>query len=249
MRYLTSAGEFFVAGRLRPEVERLWRRFYPAYTDRAFAERIQGLVRLDMDVLEVGAGSGEGLQNRFPLKGRCRRLVGIDLDPRVTSNTSLDEAHVADVCELPFGDEQFDLIYHTMVAEHIEHPERALREMARVLKPGGEIHFLTPSRFYYPMLLAQLTPTSVHRLIVGRLGSGRSEAEVFATFYRVNSAAAVRRLAQLAGLQAEVHHISTPPGYLRFNRLAFLCGVAYERLIERFLPALRAQLYIRLTKP
>lgn len=237
-----------IVGNMRPDVERLWRRFYPGHSDDAFPGRILALVEPDMEVLDIGAGSGIGLQARFPLKGRCRRFVGIDLDPRVRDNPHLDEAHVADACDLPFENNRFDLIYHTMVAEHLERPIDAFREMARVLKPGGEIHFNTPSRFYYPMLLARLTPTSMHSAMVKRLGSGRAEYEVFPTFYRMNTAGDIRRLAAAVGLVASIEHVSVPPGYLRFHPAPFLAGIAYERIMERLIPALRGQLWVRMSK-
>ena len=113
-----------------------------------------------MRVLEIGAGSGRGRQNVFRLKGRCAHYAGVDLDPRVLENSHLDEAMVADAAGLPFEDGSFDLVFHKMVAEHLADPLEALAETARVLKPGGVLLFETPSRFYYPMLIADLTPTA-----------------------------------------------------------------------------------------
>jgi ubiquinone/menaquinone biosynthesis C-methylase UbiE len=243
-RNVTSiAGE-----RLKPTVRNLWLKYYPDHVGHAFEQHIASIVRRDMRVLEIGAGSGTGLQHSFDLRGRCAFYAGVDLDRRVLDNPSLDSAYVADATELPFKDETFDLVFHKMVAEHLEHPGKALLETARVLKPGGLLLFETPSRFYYPMLAAHWTPTWFHRVFVRTLGSGRSEVEVFPKFYRLNDQRTIRARCREAGFDAQVIFRSTPPGYLRFSRAAFLAGVVYERLAERRFPALRAQIWVAATK-
>ena len=62
---------------------------------------------------------------------------------------------------LTFADASFDLVISQDVFEHIEQPERAFREVARVLKPGGSHVFTIP---YYP---DQATETRV-RMIEGQ---------------------------------------------------------------------------------
>ena len=70
-----------IAGRLRPDVGRLWARFYPAYSDHAFLDEVAASAGPDDVVLDIGARSGVGLQAHTPLKGVRRRLVGVDLLP------------------------------------------------------------------------------------------------------------------------------------------------------------------------
>lgn len=50
----------------------------------------------------------------------------------------------ADICNLPFGDNQYDLILCNHVLEHIPDDTRAMRELYRVLKPGGMGIFQIP---------------------------------------------------------------------------------------------------------
>ena len=239
-----------IAGeRLRPPVRNLWLRFYPDYEKHAFEQRVASMVEPEMSVLEIGAGSGRGNQNVFQLRGRCARYAGVDLDPRVLENPHLDEAVVADAAALPFEDQTVDLVFHTMVAAHLDEPAAALAETARVLKPGGRLLLETPSRFYYPMLIANLTPTWFHRYFVGRFGSGRTKEEVFPTLYRLNDGRTVDRLCRGAGLDLEVKFRSTPPGYLRFSTVTFMLGVLYERCAERLFPPLRALIWVSARKP
>ena len=139
-----------IDGKVKPEVAQLWERFYP---DNDPYARFRALVESSVDpsscVLEVGAGSGQGLQNRFYLKGKVAEYVGIDPDPRVLFNPNLDRALVCAAEDLPFEDTSFDLVFHTMVAEHLRDPLAATREMARVLKSRGT----PPVRNTQPVLL------------------------------------------------------------------------------------------------
>ncbi len=50
----------------------------------------------------------------------------------------------ADICDLPFGDEQFDVILCNHVLEHIPDDGKALSELFRVMKPGGWGIFQVP---------------------------------------------------------------------------------------------------------
>lgn len=49
-----------------------------------------------------------------------------------------------DLEALTFGDRSFDLVVSSDIFEHVRHPERALREVARVLRPGGRHVFTVP---------------------------------------------------------------------------------------------------------
>jgi ubiquinone/menaquinone biosynthesis C-methylase UbiE len=43
----------------------------------------------------------------------------------------------ADICDLPFEDNQYDVILCNHVLEHIPDDTKAMQELYRVLKPGG----------------------------------------------------------------------------------------------------------------
>jgi len=95
-------------------------------------------------VLEVGAGRGVALPVLARLL-RPARLVGLDIDPmliaiaaeRCGNRGCTAELFCSDIRELPFADGSFDLIIDFGTCHHIRAPDRALREIERVLSPDG----------------------------------------------------------------------------------------------------------------
>jgi SAM-dependent methyltransferase len=88
-------------------------------------------------VLEVGCGSGAMAERVRDELGA--QVVAIDSSERMIELTRQREieAYVADVQELPFGDGEFDCVFAGWVLYHVLDRGRAIRECARVLRPGG----------------------------------------------------------------------------------------------------------------
>jgi len=63
---------------------------------------------------------------------------------------------IGDVYEIPFPDASFDAVFAYTVLEHVREPRRAMREMRRLLKPGGVVGICDPD--YEAQLLAPITP-------------------------------------------------------------------------------------------
>jgi ubiquinone/menaquinone biosynthesis C-methylase UbiE len=95
-------------------------------------------------VLEVGCGRGVGL-SALARALRPALLVGLDVDPALLAEagTRLDREGVTaqlergDVRALPFGDASFDLVIDFGTCYHITGASAALRQIVRVLAPGG----------------------------------------------------------------------------------------------------------------
>jgi len=181
-------------------------------------------------VLDLGAGAGIVPQTR--LTGHVARVCGVDPDVRVFRNPYLDEAVIGRAESIPYPDDHFDLVVANNVFEHLEFPERAFAEIARVLKPGGRCVAKTPNRWHYVPMIACCTPHWFHQWINAR--RGRRATDTFPTRYRVNSLAAVRRHAARAGLAVErVTWIEGRPEYLRVTVPTYLAGWLYERFVNR----------------
>jgi ubiquinone/menaquinone biosynthesis C-methylase UbiE len=103
------------------------------------------------DVLECGCGTGLILER---IKEFARRAAGIDLSPGMLSiakDRGLD-VREGSVTALPFEDASFDVTCSFKVLAHVPDIGKALREMARVTKPGGVIL----AEFYNPLSLRGL---------------------------------------------------------------------------------------------
>jgi SAM-dependent methyltransferase len=157
----------------------------------------------------------------------------VDLDPRIRDNPNLRLAVLGDLLRLPFRDRSFDLILARYVFEHFPWPEKALRELRRVLKSGGRLIFHTPNRFHYYALAARITPQRFHEWFREKRGGTR--ADTHETFYRANDRFALRRLAGRTGFRVMSLELFEPkPSYLFFHPLAYRAGIGYERLVRRF---------------
>lgn len=98
----------------------------------------------------LDAGCGPGGKTLFYAERGCTSILGIDIDPkRITHAQTFLQANpsdrvefrVGDLSDLPIPGDTFDIIFLNDVFEHIDRPllEKVLRELKRVLKPGGTL--------------------------------------------------------------------------------------------------------------
>jgi ubiquinone/menaquinone biosynthesis C-methylase UbiE len=207
--------------------------FYPDFVnnwdDQLFRERILEVVDEESDVLDLGAGAG--IVEAMNMKGKVRRICGIDLDPRVVDNAFLDEGIVCDANHIPYPDQSFDVVSSDNVFEHLEQPELVLKEVCRVLRPNGLLLVKTPNTAHYMPMISRLTPHRFHEF-VNKL-RGREPSDTFPTHYRANSSSAMHRLARKTGFVVDnVLLVEGRPEYLRFSVPTYLAGLAYEKLVN-----------------
>ena len=141
------------------QVQRAYELWAPAYDfifDWIFAPGREAAIRqLELGradhVLEVGIGTGLNL----PLYPAACRLTGIDLSQemldkaveRVQTLTMTDVTlKVMDATSMDFGDNEFDRALATYTISAVPDPVAVLREMRRVVKPGGIIVILNHFR-------------------------------------------------------------------------------------------------------
>jgi SAM-dependent methyltransferase len=94
-------------------------------------------------VLEVGGGEGE-LAER--IRGELgAEVIAIDRSERMVEiqRSKGIDARVGDVEELPFADGEFDVVVAAWMLYHVSDLDRALADIARVLKPGGRLVAVT----------------------------------------------------------------------------------------------------------
>ena len=100
--------------------------------------------RVEGRVLEIGTGTGYGIEIIAP---HAERYVTLDKHCAVdvASLPANVEFREAKVPPLPFADGEFDCVVSFQVIEHIEEDIACVREVARVLRPGGKFVVSTPN--------------------------------------------------------------------------------------------------------
>ena len=164
----------------------------PAY---ALSTKLLELPRFrDKAILELGCGMGLDVVE-YARHGA--RVTAIDLSPRSVKLTRryLDhcglEAAVqaADAEELPFEDETFDLVVARGVLMYTPRPQRAVDEIHRVLRPGGEMLAILHNRHSWFAMLARTSGTHLYDEAqdppINRLHTRRQARKLFGGFDRL----------------------------------------------------------------
>ena len=99
------------------------------------------------DVLDIGCGDGYARERVLPGVDP-ERYLGVDLSvPKLRASLTRlpgSAAVQADAEHLPIGSECIDWVVCSEVLEHLPDPASALREITRVLRPGGHVAIATP---------------------------------------------------------------------------------------------------------
>jgi SAM-dependent methyltransferase len=175
-------------------------------------------LRPGMNLLDCGCGPGSitiGLARRIA----PGQVVGVDMDAGQLAETRRAGAEqrvdnirteIGSVYKLPFADNSFDAVFAHAVLDHLSDPVAALKEMYRVLKPGGVIGVRTcdydgnlfappdsaPARFW--SLFAKLRERNGGNVYIGKAqrgllhGAGFSRIRTTVTFDLCETAEANR---------------------------------------------------------
>lgn len=153
-----------------PIMERSSARLY-----RDICDRIRPNLNREMHVLELACGTG---QLSYPLSGRVRLWEATDFSKAMIAEAKKRTTSrklrfsVQDATALPYASESFDAVVISNALHIMPHPEKALSEIRRVLKPGG----------------ALFAPTFVHGESTGfRLRVRLMELVGFHTYHKWNA--------------------------------------------------------------
>ncbi len=199
-----------------------------------------------MTVLDVGCGRGsesdpvDYRRALKTLKGSCREVIGIDVDPAAASNPGLDRFKLIEEGRWPIADQSVDVVVSDFVLEHVEDPSTYFSEVARVLRPGGVFCARTSNAIGYVGLAARLIPNDRHIGMLRHVQKSRATADVFPTRYRVNTTRALRRALDGAGLEGVVYGYEAEPAYLQFSAATYWFGRLLHLLTP---PGLRTTLF------
>jgi SAM-dependent methyltransferase len=178
--------------------------------DMAFKRRVrtifEWLAPADNDVI-LDAGCGRGFYLKmFRHVSRCR-LVGLELESGIIRKAKRNVAGLPDaalvnasLCHIPFPDASFDKAILSEILEHLEDDVAGLREVRRVLKPGGVVAITVPNQ-NYPFWWDPINKTM--EALTGRHISRGPLAGIWAGHVRLYSRTGLRRAVTAADLRIE----------------------------------------------
>lgn len=131
-------------------------------------------------ILDIGCGSGRHTCEAYRLNQAM--VVGADLDfndlleakDKLQFHDDLAEhgggswnLNVADICQLPYQPNTFDLVICSEVMEHIPNEKLAAQELARICKPGKYLALSVPR--YMPERICWLLSEDYHKVNQGHI--------------------------------------------------------------------------------
>jgi len=120
---------------------------------RALQSRVIDIVRLRQNVnfLDIGCGTGRAVWLAAEKAGFMGNFYGVDISGKMIGKSvenfrGHDNFHfiITSSESIPLKDNYFDTIICTNSFHHYLHPEKAMSEIFRLLKPGGRIFILDP---------------------------------------------------------------------------------------------------------
>jgi len=125
----------------------------PSYVWRAGQQRRFDMIiqyageRIKGKILENGCGVGMYVEHLSPFGGT---VIGLEYDFERAAEARTNSPHIINAGGefIPLPSSTFDLILSHEVIEHVQDDRSAIREMIRILKPGGRIILFCPNRGY-----------------------------------------------------------------------------------------------------
>ncbi len=120
--------------------------------DKFFREKMEMIFREKKLIYDIGGGLRvDKEKNNRAERGEewLRNLITKDNYKIIDKVADYHPDMVGDIHSLPLPDNSVDAIICMAVLEHVEEPQKAVREMYRVLKPGGYCYIYVPFLYYY----------------------------------------------------------------------------------------------------
>jgi ubiquinone/menaquinone biosynthesis C-methylase UbiE len=162
-------------------------------------------------VLDVGAGTCPYRPYFSHCTYRTQDFVGLGSDQLRDRSGYGAIDYVCDATQIPVPDNEFDVVLCTEVLEHVPEPIKVVREMARVLKPGGKLLLTAPlgsgihqEPYHY---YGGYTPWW-YRKFLAESGFGEIQIEPNGGFYKQYGQESLRFVEMLAPWRRQTHRIT-----------------------------------------
>ncbi len=199
--------------------------------DMAFRKRVRTIFEWieptdDKIILDCACGRGFYL-NMFRYVSGCW-LVGLELEDEIIRKAQRNVGHLprlmlnnANIYALPYADNSFDGVILSEILEHIDRDVDGLKEVYRVLKPGGVVAITVPNA-NYPFWWDPINRT-LENIFHTHIGAGPL-AGIWANHVRLYSAEKLRRAAIEAGFIVEQERAFTHHSFPFIHNLVYGLG-------------------------
>lgn len=124
-----------------------WESMRGCYYDEEIISKLLDAKLLQSDMTLLDLGAGDGYLSRAISK-QVEKVIAVDISgamlKELEKKAMLDgitniQTVEGDCCDMPFDDESVDVVCSNMFLHHIEEPVIAVKEMCRIIKPGGKV--------------------------------------------------------------------------------------------------------------
>lgn len=172
--------------------------------------------------LDGGCGRNIAIEE-FP----CDITVGMDVYRHPDAlHTAPAHLVIGNMEKLPFSDNTFTLVTLNTVAEHFENPSGVLKEMYRVLCPGGHVLIHTTNKNSPLIMFGNLFPESLRLLLMKKV-FGAKKPDVFKAYHRLNTIATLRNIEDF-----ELEELHAVQDLNCSNRIVFLALLVYHLMTK-----------------
>lgn len=205
-----------------------------------FYTRVNALLTSGMTLLDYGAGRGRQFDVPDPayaqvlqrFQGRVAKVIGVDVHSGIHDHPYLDERYVIRPGEpVPIPPGTIDIVIADWVLEHLDNPAQFVKEMERLVRPGGWVCARTINRWGYVGIGARLLPNRIHRRLVRALIPVARSEDVFPTVYRLNSLGDIRRYFSPSIWADCSYLVNTTPRYFGSSRFLFRATELYQMIV------------------
>jgi len=205
--------------------------------------------------LEIGCGHSSfdkelPVSEWQPVLSSLSLAVGVDNHfASLRRNREMPARVCADAVALPFRDGTFDLVSANMLAQHLPDPVAVLREIARVLRPGGKFLFQTTNTLNYQIALSRLANHGIQKSLTGWL-EHRPADEVYRLYHQLNGQRQIEKCARTAGFcGVEIRYADSPGVLHALGPLRFIETISGRVLEHNSFRRYRRNLIVTLQLP
>lgn len=124
-----------------------WESMRGGFYDEEVVKRLdkRGILKKSMTLVELGAGNG--YFSRI-LSSKVKKVLAVDISSKMLKELERKASEEGlkniftiegDSCDLPIEDGSVDIVFSNMFLHHIEEPILAIKDMIRILRPGGKV--------------------------------------------------------------------------------------------------------------